>query len=341
VPGERVQLGHGGGGVLQAELIAFVTQTLRQRRVNGGIGVDEFDDGATVPLDLGDQELVVTADGHTISPLFFPGGDLGVLSATGTINDILMMGGRPLALTSIVIVEEGLEFDTLGRVMASFNATLEAAGVAVIAGDTKVMPRGTLNQLVMATTGIGVRPRGCPIQDANCQVGDAVVVSGTLGDHGAALIAAREGIALDTSLVSDVAVLTPVTEVALQFPVHAMKDPTRGGLAAALNEWASKANVCIELVEEALPINPAVRAITGMLGLDPLEIASEGRALISVPADRAEELVAALRAVPLGRDATIIGVVTNRSPGRVLVESPLGGHRILAPPMGESIPRIC
>ncbi|WP_371805949.1 hydrogenase expression/formation protein HypE [Candidatus Lokiarchaeum ossiferum] len=337
-----VQLGHGGGGIMQGELIRFITENIPIKQISNGIGVDAYDDGATIPLENYDSEIVVTADGHTVDPLIFPGGDLGKLSVCGTVNDIIMMGAKPLALTSIVLIEEGQTFEFVGKIMDSFNKTAGEAGIAILAGDTKVMPRGTLKEMVISTSGIGIKPKNLIIRDSNCQPGAKIILTGSIGDHGAALIARREGIDLQTELKSDVAMLLPLYNIIKdQEGILAMKDPTRGGLASALNEWAEKSNVSIWIKEEQIIIKKEVKAICDILGLDPLEIANEGKAIICVEAAFADHLLEKIQATPIGHDARIIAEVKEEKPGLVVMQTPLGGKRIVEKPMGELIPRIC
>ncbi len=272
-----IRLAHGAGGVLQEELIKFITKDIAFKKVGNGIGVEELDDGATIPLANYDKELVITADGHTIYPLFFPGGDLGVLSVCGTVNDLLMMGAEPIALTSIFIIEEGFEFKTLEKIVKSFNSQAKEANIAIIAGDTKIMPRGTLNEIIITTTGIGIRDKNVNIEDKNLKAGDKIIITGSIGDHGTALMASREGLNISTDLKSDLAMLLEISKGLKPFihanAIHAMKDPTRGGIAAALNDWANKSNVSILLDEGKIPIKKQVNAICDMLGLDPYNIA--------------------------------------------------------------------
>ncbi|MFX0038862.1 MAG: hydrogenase expression/formation protein HypE, partial [Candidatus Heimdallarchaeota archaeon] len=281
-----IRLAHGAGGVLQEELIEFITKNIPFKNVNNGIGVEELDDGATIPLINNDKEIVVTADGHTVYPLSFPGGDLGTLSICGTVNDLIMMGAEPLALTSMIIIEEGFEFKELEKIINSMNLKAKEAKIAIIAGDTKVMPRGTLNELIISTTGIGIKDKTIKVLDNNLKDGDKIILTGSIGDHGTALMASREGLNISTDLKSDISLLSEIYEVIKpeikNNYIHAMKDPTRGGISAALNDWAKKSNVSIWIEEEKVPIKKQVIAICDMLGLDPYNIASEGRALLSV-----------------------------------------------------------
>ncbi len=340
-----IRLAHGAGGILQEELIRYITQNISQKNVNQGIGVDELDDGATIPIDNHDKELIITSDGHTISPIIFPGGDLGKLSICGTVNDILMMGGTPLALTSCYIIEEGLDIKKLDQIVSSFNKTASQANIAIIAGDTKVMPRGTLNEIIITTTGIGIRDKSIKLQDNNIQIGDKIILTGSIGDHGTSLIASREGFNISTDLKSDVSFLIEVInsikqEIQKNY-IHAMKDPTRGGIAGALNDWAKKNNISIIVDEEKIPIKKEVKAICDMLGLDPFNIANEGKALLAVDSIHAEKILEKLKQTKLGKDAQIIGIVRDTNPKMVLLNTIVGGTRFLDMPLGEPIPRIC
>ena len=340
-----IQISHGSGGILQAELINFITKNISLKKVNGGIGVEELDDGATIPLEEYDKEIVVSADGHTVHPIFFPGGNLGILSACGTINDLLMMGATPLAMTSVIIIEEGFKFDTLNKIINSFNFTAKEANVAIIAGDSKVMPKGTLNEIIMATTGIGIKDKNIKILDKNLKPEDKIIVTGSIGDHGSSLLSSREGLNIYSDLESDVGSLLEIHDVLKSERernyIHAMKDPTRGGIAGALNDWAYKSNVSIVLEEEKIPIKKQVVAICDMLGLDPYTMACEGRALLSVDGEKADEILRKIRSTTIGKEAEIIGKVEETNPKRVLLTTIVGGTRFIDMPMGEAIPRIC
>lgn len=340
-----IRLAHGGGGSLQSELIDFIVNGIAQKNVNNGIGVEELDDGATIPLKNYDKEIVITADGHTVFPLFFPGGDLGKLSICGTVNDILMMGAEPLALSSIYIIEEGFNFDILGKIVKSFNQTAKEVGVAIIAGDTKVMPKTTLNEIIIATSGIGIKDKDIKICDNNLKVGDKIIVTGSIGDHGAALMAKREGLNLSTNLESDLAhlkeIYLAIKEDIKQNYIHAMKDPTRGGVASALNEWSSKSNVSVWLDEVKIPIKKEVNAVCDILGLDPMQMACEGKALIAVDLNHADIVLQKIKATNLGKEARIIGDVKSEEQKKVFLKTIIGGTRFVDMPLGESIPRIC
>lgn len=340
-----IRLAHGAGGVLSNELISFVTKNITYKNVNEGIGVKELDDGATIPLDDYGKEIVITADGHTVFPLFFPGGNLGTLSVCGTVNDLIMMGAQPIALTSIIIIEEGFKFESLDKIMNAFNFKAKEANVAIIAGDTKIMPKGTLNEMIMATTGIGIKDKKVKVLDSNLKPNDKIIITGSIGDHGTALIGSREGLNISTDLNSDVEHLLDIynvlkKDISNNF-IHAMKDPTRGGIAGALNDWANKSDVSIVLEEDKIPIKKQVNAICEMLGLDPYGIASEGRALMSVDPNRAESILAKIKTTSIGKEAEIIGVVKADNPKRVLLNTIVGGTRFVDMPIGEPIPRIC
>ncbi|MHA1729601.1 MAG: hydrogenase expression/formation protein HypE, partial [Promethearchaeota archaeon] len=260
----------------------------------------------------------------------------------GTLNDLIMMGAKPLALTSVIIIEEGTTFTEIGKIIQSFNLITEQANVGVLAGDTKVMPRGTLKGIIMSTSGVGIKLKNKLIADSNCQIGSKIIITGSIGDHGAALIASREGIELETSLKSDVAALSPLVEIVQNTPdILAMKDPTRGGLASALNEWASKSNVGIQINEGSLIIKKEVQAVADILGLDPLEISNEGRAIICIREEHAEECLKKIKNTSIGKDAVIIGNVNDKNRGMVVLRTQLGGSRIIETPMGEPIPRVC
>ncbi|MHA2390739.1 MAG: hydrogenase expression/formation protein HypE [Promethearchaeota archaeon] len=340
-----IRLAHGAGGLLQEKLINFITRNIPIKSVNSGIGLEELDDGATIPLKNYEKEIVVTADGHTVFPLFFPGGDLGTLSICGTVNDLIMMGANPLALTSMMIIEEGFEFEKLEKLVNSMNRKAKEANIAIIAGDTKVMPRGTLNEIIMATTGIGIKDKQINILDQGLKAGDKIIMTGSIGDHGTALMASREGLNISTDLKSDISLLLEIyNKIQLEINdnyIHAMKDPTRGGIAAALNNWAVKSNISILIEEEKVPIKKQVVAICDMLGLDPYNIASEGRALLAVDPNHSKKILEKIKSTKVGADAQIIGEVKTDNPKRVFLKTIVGGTRFIDMPLGEPIPRIC
>jgi len=338
--GKTIELSHGAGGTLMESLIKQVIVPRFKKRTVGGLGLDDLDDGATIPLDK--YEMVITTDGHTVDPLFFPGGDIGSLAISGTINDLAVMGAKPIAITTALIIEEGFPISDLEKIVDSMAKVAEETNVAIIAGDTKVMPRNHIDKLVIATSGIGLAERGQVISDAGLKPGDKIIVTGTIGDHGIALLAVREGLNFETELKSDVAPIWETIKAALTIGrTTAMKDPTRGGLASALNDMAEKSNVSIWIDEESIPIREEVRAAAEMLGIDPLEVTNEGKAVIGVNAEYAEKVLEAVRKTKYGKEAQIIGEVKKEKPGYVFLKTVVGGVRILEKPYGEPIPRVC
>ncbi len=337
---ERITSLHGAGGEVMDELLKTLVLPKLARRASGRIGLDAFDDGATLDLPR-DGEIVFTTDSHVVKPVFFPGGDIGRLAAAGTFNDLAVMGARPYALSLAVVLEEGFPIDDLARILDSVAAVTDEVGAAVACGDTKVMPKGDLDGVILSTAGIGVARRA--VSDADLRVGDVVLVTGTLGDHGMALLAARHEFRLETELVSDVAPLWPLLAPVLERgdAVRAMKDPTRGGLAAALNEMARKSGRSIEIDEARLPLRPDVRGLADLLGISPLEVANEGKAVLVVDARAADDVLRILQSHPLGRAAAVIGRITSEIPGRVILATEVGGRRFLDMPLGDPVPRIC
>ncbi len=338
-PIDRISPLHGAGGEMMEQLLSEHVMPHFAARSVGRIDVTAMDDGATLRLPS-DGELVVTTDSHVVKPVFFPGGDIGTLAAAGTLNDLAVMGARPLAITLAVIIEEDFAIADIDRIVASFAEVLAESDVPVACGDTKVMGRGELDGIAINTTGIGIADRA--ISDAEAEEGDVILVSGTIGDHGMALLAAREAFRLDTQLRSDVASVWPMIRSILPIGgVHAMKDPTRGGLAAALNEMARKSRLTMEIEQTAIPIRDAVAGLSDMLGISPLDVANEGKAILIVSPDVADNVLSALRTHPLGRDAAVIGHVGSSHPGRVVVTTAVGGRRFLDMPLGDPVPRIC
>ena len=331
----KIGMSHGAGGEVMGNLISqTILNNLSKKSVEGGYGLDALDDGATIPL--GDYEIVVTTDGHTVNPLFFPGGDIGRISAAGTINDVSVMGAKPLAISNAMILQEGFPIEDLDKIIKSLSDTCEEADVAVITGDTKVMEQDKLDGIVIVTTGIGIAKKG----EVILSVGDKIIISGSVGDHGMSLMSFREGFGFETELKSDVAPMWGIISKALEVGgVTAMKDPTRGGLANCINEMARKSGVGVMLQDEAIPVKEAVRAASDMLGIDPYEVANEGKVLMGVKAEKAEEVLAAIKTDKYGKDAAIIGEVIDDD--KVLIETGIGGVRILETPIADPVPRVC
>jgi len=338
---EFLKLSHGAGGTLMEEVIRnVVMQAFSHRKALDGVGIDELDDGSSLKLDQ--HEIVTSMDGHTVSPIFFPGGDIGRLSISGTTNDLAMMGAKPLAVLDSIMVEEGFSFADLSRITKSMEEAAREIDVAIIGGDFKVMPKGSLDQMVIATCGIGLGKKGAIILDSGTKPGDKVIVTGSIGDHGIALLSAREQFHLDTDLRSDVAPIWETARAALSHGgVTAMKDPTRGGLASALNDIATRSGVSIWLDQDLVPMKRSVVAASEMLGLDPYEITCEGRAVICVSRERAEDTLKEIRKTKYGQEASIVGDVKAENPGYVLLRTRVGGTRVIQKPIGEPIPRVC
>ena len=340
VPHERVVLGHGSGGRLTGELIErLFLPLLDDPHLRAG------DDAAVLDgLRLADGSgLAISTDAHVVKPLFFPGGDIGRLAACGTINDLAMVGARPVALAVAFIIEEGFPTEDLARAVRSLKEAADEAGVAVVTGDTKVAERGHVDGLYITTTGVGLVPAGRRARADGLRPGDAVLLSGPIGDHGIAVLAARGGLSFETTVRSDTAPLAGLVEAMHETgaPIHALRDPTRGGLAASLNELATSSKVSVALEEEAIPVRTEVRAACEMLGFDPLHVANEGKLVAFVPEDDADRVLQAMRAHEHGREAQRIGRVQERPAGRVLLKTLIGGTRVVDVPAGELLPRIC
>jgi len=333
-----ITIEQGGGGSLMRKLIEeVIVSAYDLNHVEGGVGLPEMDDGATIPLN--GRQIVFTTDAYTVKPLFFPGSDIGRLAIYGTSNDIAVMGAQPLALASAVVLEEGLPVATLRRVVESMNTALKKVGVPLIAGDTKVVERGGVDELILTTSGIGIADR--VVTDSGLSPGDKLILTGTIGNHQLALLAIREGLELEAPILSDAAPLYGLIRRALEVGgVTAMKDPTRGGVAGALNEMAGKSGVDILLREEEIPVKGVVRTASELLGLDPLELANEGVAVIGVEAENSEDVLKSIRSSKYGEDAAIVGDVMEGR-GRVVLETFIGGRRIVREPVGSPMPRIC
>lgn len=331
-----VDMTHGSGGRAMAQLIeeifvrSFDNDLLRQSN-----------DQAAFDISAG--RMVMSTDGHVISPLFFPGGDIGSLSVHGTVNDVAMSGARPLYLSAGFILEEGFPLADLEKLVASMARAAAEAGVPVVTGDTKVVEKGKGDGIFITTTGIGIVPDGVNISGDLAKPGDAVLVNGTIGDHGVAIMSSRENLEFETDILSDSAALhTLVADMVRAVPaIHCLRDPTRGGLATTLNELAMQSSVGIKLKEKAIPVNPAVTAACELLGLDPLYVANEGKLICICDADDAEHLLKVMRSHPLGIESAIIGEVIEDDHGFVQMETGFGGSRIVDWLAGEQLPRIC
>lgn len=331
---ETVVMGHGAGGQMSHDLLqrVFLPEL-------GQAAPRMLDDAAV--LTVHGHRLALTTDSHVVSPLIFPGGDMGRLAVCGTVNDLAMMGAQPLALTSGFVLEEGLPLTTLSAVVRAMQAAAAEAGVVIAAGDTKVVQKGHGDGLYINTAGLGLIPPGVAISGANAQPGDAILLSGPVGDHGIAVMSAREDLGFETDLRSDVAPLNGLVAAMLAAgPVHVLRDPTRGGLATALYDIAEQSGVTLSVVEDRLPVRPPVAAACEMLGLDVWYVANEGKLVACVPASHAEAILQAMRAHPYGREAVVLGEVTAGRPHAV-VRTAIGGTRLLDRLPGEMLPRIC
>ncbi|MDT7839904.1 hydrogenase expression/formation protein HypE [Streptomyces justiciae] len=332
---EVVLLGHGAGGRLTAELL----DRLILPSLNGEPG--PLEDAALLP---GYRELVISTDSFVVSPLFFPGGDIGSLAVHGTVNDLAMRGAWPIALSVSLIVEEGLPLAELRAVMESLGKAAQEAGVPVVTGDTKVVGRGAADRLFVNTTGVGQRHGSLHPSAALARPGDAVLLSGPIGLHGTTVLSTRQGLGFEGDIASDSRPLHRLVRVLAPYgpDVHVLRDPTRGGLAAALNEIARDSAVTVEIEESAVPVPEAVASACDLLGLDPLIVANEGCLVAFVTADAADDVLAAMRSLPEGAQAVRIGAVVAREPqGRVVLRTLVGARRIVEMPLGEQLPRIC
>jgi hydrogenase expression/formation protein HypE len=332
---KAIVLGHGSGGRLTAQLVrelflpAFDNPALRK-----------LDDQAV--LEVAPGRIAMTTDAYVVTPLFFPGGDIGRLAVNGTVNDLAMSGARPLYLTAAFIIEEGLPLEDLERVVRSMAQAAADAGVAIVTGDTKVVNRGCADKLFITTAGVGLVPDGTSISASNARPGDVVIVSGPIGDHGITIWSTREGIDFTGSLQSDTAPLHALVEAMIAAgDVHVLRDPTRGGLGTSLCEIAASSSVGVELEASAVPVREEVKAACEILGMDPLFVANEGRLVAMVAESSADAVLQAMRRIPEGRDACRIGRIVAEHAGMVLVKTEVGGSRILDVPFAEQLPRIC
>lgn len=332
----HVVMGHGGGGRLSAELVEHLFLPAFRNPILASLG-----DAAVLPPASG--RLAFTTDSYVVRPLFFPGGCIGDLAVNGTVNDLAVSGAKPLYLSAGFILEEGLPLTQLGRIVERMAAAAQASGVLIVTGDTKVVERGHGDGCFVTTAGVGVVPDGLSLGPDNLRPGDAVIVSGPIGNHGVAILSVREGLDFETVIESDTAALNGlVAEMLAACPdLRAMRDPTRGGVAATLHEFAARSNVGIVIDETRLPIDTQVRAACDLLGLDPLMIANEGKLIAVAPAASADKLIEVMRRHPLGTRATVIGHATDQHSRMVFARTAVGGRRVVTLPVGEQLPRIC
>ncbi|HUJ23801.1 MAG TPA: hydrogenase expression/formation protein HypE [Bryobacteraceae bacterium] len=332
---KTIVLGHGSGGRLTAQLIRDLFLP-----AFGNEFLNKLDDQAVVHA--GDARIAITTDGFVVTPLVFPGGDIGKLAVHGTVNDLAMSGARPLYLSAAFILEEGLAIEELSQIVRSMAEAAKAAGVTIVTGDTKVVNRGSADKLFVTTTGVGIVPDGVNISASNARPGDRVILSGTIGDHGMAVFSKREGLELEGSILSDTAPLHELVAAMIAAgEIHALRDPTRGGLATSLCEIAAGSRVGVEIDARAIPVRENVRGACEILGMDPLYVANEGKLVAFVERSAAESVLAAMRACPEGRDSVIIGEAVEAHGGMVLLKTEIGGTRILDLPFTEQLPRIC
>jgi hydrogenase expression/formation protein HypE len=351
---ERITLSHGAGGAIMQKLIS--------KNILGRLGVVESDKEVEISLsDLDDagivEGIIFTTDSYVVSPIFFPGGDIGSLAVSGTINDLSVMGAEPLALSLGLILEEGLLISELDKILNSVGQISKKTSVPIITGDTKVMEKGAIDKICINTSGIGGRAYNLDhnieeirrfrefdsewLTDSNLSEGDKIIISGSIGDHGVTILSAREGYGFETKLESDACPLNSMISKALDCGgIVSMKDPTRGGLANTLNEWCQKSKANIEITEEKIPMKEPVKAACEMLGIEPLNIANEGKVVMGVVEEKAEEIVDVLRKTEEGREAAIIGEV-KKGDGTVILNTLVGGKRIVDMPIGDPVPRIC
>jgi len=341
--GDIIELSHGGGGQRMDVLIKYILEIINQEVPDTvHFGSTEGDDGAMLELTGQSNKIVLSTDSHTVYPLFFRGGNLGDLSIVGTINDVVCMGAKPEFLTLGLIIEEGFAMDDLRKIVESMAARLKESGAIIVSGDTKVMPKGHLSGLVTNTAGYGRMVRDDPLSIANAREGDKIIISGPIGDHGASLMSLREGIDLDTDLLSDVIPFWPYMEEIIRDPrTHVVKDLTRGGLASAMSDIATASKKLLEIDEVAIPIRDSTQAVCDILGLEVMEISSEGKAVIFVAPEFEDECLKILHGTEFGRDAHSVGQVKSLPAGAVHIITEIGGTRLLAKPFGEPIPRVC
>ncbi len=334
---KTIQLSHGSGGKLTQELISKIFVPVFNNEF-----LNKQDDQAV--LNINGQKFAFTTDSFVVDPIFFPGGDIGDLAVNGTINDICTCGAKPLFLSVGMILEEGFPIEDLNKITISMQKAAIKANVQIVTGDTKVVDKGKGDKIFINTSGIGIIEHNYDISSRNLQTGDKIIINGTIADHGITILSQREGLTFESDIQSDTASLNNLVETILTCggnSVHAMRDPTRGGVAATLNEFAANSKMSIIVEQSSLPIKPSVNGAAEILGIDPLYIANEGKIIVAAAADKTDEILAVMKKHPDGKDAAIIGTVNKKKPGLVTVKTLLGSERILDMPVGEQLPRIC
>ena len=333
---DKILLDHGSGGKISHTMIAEMMLPAFDNPI-----LARLNDGAEVKI--GEERLAFSTDSYVVDPIFFPGGNIGDLAVNGTVNDLAMCGAVPLFLSVGLIIEEGFAAADLDVILRRMGLAAQKAGVLVVTGDTKVVPRGAADKIFINTSGIGRIPEGVEISGNRARPGDKILLSGTLADHGIAILTSREGMRFDSQVISDTAALNHLVQrmLSVDRDIHVLRDPTRGGLGTTLNEIAGQSRVGIHLAEDRIPVRPDVAALCELLGFDPLYIANEGKLIAVVSPDHADDLLAALRADALGKDACIIGEVVAAPAGRVILQTRIGGTRIVDMLTGEQLPRIC
>ncbi len=335
---EKISLEHGAGGSAMMRLIREVILEEMEEEKFGEIGLSDLDDGAA--FKVGGENVIFTTDSHTIKPVFFPGGDIGRLAVAGTVNDLSVMGGKPIALSSAIVLSEGFSKEKLEKIIRSMRETADEVGVSLVTGDTKVMDGDSLDEIIITTTGIGIAQE--PISDSGLKPGDKIIVTGNIATHETSIISEREEIGVESSIKSDVAPIWSTIQAGLEIGgITAMKDPTRGGISGVLNELADKSNVGITIYEDKLPISEPVSSICEMLGMEPLNLTNEGIAIIGVKEEKSDKVLETFRNTEYGKNAEIIGEVSEQNKGKVMLKTVVGGSRIVRTSVGAPTPRIC
>ena len=333
---DTVQLAHGSGGKLMSELIDKIFISTFNNKI-----LNKMEDQAT--LEIGKNKIVFTTDSFVVDPIFFPGGDIGELAVNGTVNDLCMCGAKPTWLSAGFIIEEGFPIEELNKIVLSMRIAADKAGVQIVTGDTKVVNKNSCDKIFINTAGIGLLEKNLTISASNLKPGDSIIVSGTIAVHGMAIMTSRKGLSFENTIQSDCASLNELVDLITNVTanVHAMRDPTRGGVAAVLNEFAKQSEVGIKIFSDKIPVKPDVNGACEILGIDPLYVANEGKLVVVLPKEEAAVLLAEMKRHPLGTDAEIIGEVVEDHPGIVVKKTLLGVEHIVDLPLGEQLPRIC